>query len=218
MFPKAESFRRSLRRDPLGSGRSLLRYSCSGMRNPLVHARVMRQLSRHTLWAFLQRRHLMPGSATASPRELCSGITTVLLLLSVHAPLLVAQGSVASSTPEDSVRAVELARRQALLQGDTVALSRLVAEDFIEISRLGTVRTKADNMRDIASGNLKLTSVRYDSLTVRIYGDVAVLQGIAENAGTLRGLPFSGKIRYTRVFVRRSGRWQAVAMQQTSMQ
>ena len=99
-----------------------------------------------------------------------------------------------------------------------MALSRLVAEDFIEISRLGTIRTKADNMRDIASGNLKLTSVRYDSLTVRIYGDVAVLQGIADNAGTLRGLPFSGKIRYTRVFVRRSGRWQAVAMQQTSMQ
>ncbi len=160
----------------------------------------------------------MPSSATASPRELCSGITIVLLLLSVHASLLVAQGSVASSTPEDSVRAVELARRQALLQGDTVALSRLVAEDFIEISRLGTVRTKADNLRDIATGNLKLTSVRYDSLTVRIYGDVAVLQGIADNAGTLRGFPFSGKIRYTRVFVRRSGRWQAVAMQQTTMQ
>ena len=83
---------------------------------------------------------------------------------------------------------------------------------------LGTLRTQADNMRDIASGNLKLTSVRYDSLTVRIYGDVAVLQGIADNAGTLRGLPFSGKIRYTRVFVRRAGQWQAVAMQQTSMQ
>jgi ketosteroid isomerase-like protein len=145
-------------------------------------------------------------------------VTVVLLLLGVHGSLLVAQAPVAGSSPEDSVRAVELARRQALLQGDTVALSRLVAEDFVEISRLGTLRTKADNMRDIVSGNLKLTTVRYDSLTVRIYGDVAVLQGIADNAGTLRGMPFSGKIRYTRVFVRRAGRWQAVAMQQTSMQ
>jgi hypothetical protein len=160
----------------------------------------------------------MSSSAAASQRVRCSGVTVVLLLLSLHGSLLVAQGSVAGSTPEDSVRAVELVRRQALLQGDTVALSRLVAEDFIEISRLGTLRTKADNMRDIASGNLKLTSVRYDSLTVRIYGEVAVLQGIADNAGSLRGLPFSGKIRYTRVFVRRAGRWQAVAMQQTTMQ
>ncbi len=124
----------------------------------------------------------------------------------------------ASGSVEDSVRALESQRAQALLKADTVALSQLVAEDFVEISRLGTLRTKADNMREIASGTLKLTSVRYDSLSVRIYGDVAVLQGIADNTGTFRGFPFTGKIRYTRVFVRRAGRWQAVAMQQTSMQ
>jgi len=94
----------------------------------------------------------------------------------------------------------------------------MVADEFIEISRLGTRRTRAENIRDIASGELRLTSVRYDSLTVRIYGDVAVLQGMADNTGTFRGFPFSGKIRYTRIFVRRDGRWQAVAMQQTSIQ
>lgn len=122
-----------------------------------------------------------------------------------------------TATPEDSVRAAEQARGQALLKADTVALSRLVAEEFVEVSRLGQIRTRADNLRDIASGDLMLTAVRYDSLAVRIYGDVAVLRGIADNTGTFRGFPFSGKIRYTRVFVRRDGRWQAVAMQQTSM-
>lgn len=121
-------------------------------------------------------------------------------------------------TPEDSVRALEAQRAQALLHADTAALSRLIADDFVEISRLGTVRTKADNMREIATGALKLTTVHYDSLSVRIYGDVAVLQGIADNTGLFRGFPFSGKIRYTRIFVRRGGRWLAVAMQQTSIQ
>ncbi len=121
-------------------------------------------------------------------------------------------------SPEDAIRALESQRAQALLKADTVALSQLVADDFVEISRLGTLRTKADNMREIANGTLRLTSVRYDSLSVRIYGDVAVLQGIADNTGTFRGFPFTGKIRYTRVFVRRDGRWRAVAMQQTSMQ
>jgi len=119
---------------------------------------------------------------------------------------------------EDSVRAVEMSRRQALLAADTVALSRMLAPDFVEISRLGTVRTRADNIRDIASGALHLTTVTYDSLTVRVYGDVAVLTGIADNTGTMRGFPFSGKILYTRIFVRRDGRWQAVLMQQTMMQ
>lgn len=132
--------------------------------------------------------------------------------------LLVACSSRALAQVEDSVRAVEMSRRQALLAADTVALSHLLAPDFVEISRLGTVRTRADNIRDIASGALHLTSVTYDSLSVRVYGDVAVLTGIADNTGTMRGFPFSGKIRYTRVFVRREGRWQAVLMQQTPMQ
>jgi uncharacterized protein DUF4440 len=137
------------------------------------------------------------------------------VLFIVFGSPLTAQGN----TPaEDSVRALEAARGQALLQADTNALSRLVAPEFVEISRLGQVRTRADNIRDIASGDLKLTAVKYDSLTVRIYGEVAVLRGIADNTGTFRGFPFAGRIRYLRIFVRRDGRWQAVAMQQTMMQ
>lgn len=138
-----------------------------------------------------------------------------MLAVGLHRAKIEAQGP--ASTPEDSVRAVELARGQALLRADTVALSRMLADEFVEISRLGTVRTRAANLRDVASGTLRFLSVRYDSLTVRIYGDVAVLQGIADNTGTFRGFPFQGKLRYTRIFVRRDGRWQAVAMQQTSM-
>jgi ketosteroid isomerase-like protein len=140
-----------------------------------------------------------------------------LLLAVVPRSNVPAQGR-SGSTLEDSVRAIEAARGQALLRADTAALSFMVADDFVEVSRLGTLRSKAANLRDISSGDLKLTSVKYDSLQVRIYGQVAVLQGIADNEGTFRGMPFSGKIRYTRVFVRRDRRWQAVAMQQTTMQ
>jgi ketosteroid isomerase-like protein len=137
----------------------------------------------------------------------------MLLLVGVSVSRLAAQ-----ATAEDSVRAVELSRAQALVRADTAALSRMVADEFVEISRLGQLRTKADNIRDIGSGDLRLLSVKYDSLAVRVYGDVAVLRGIADNTGTLRGFPFSGKIRYMRIFVRRDGRWQAVAMQQTPLQ
>lgn len=149
--------------------------------------------------------------------RLRSGTLALMLSLGAHGAHLAAQASGGGSTPEDSVRAVEMSRAQALLRADTAALSRMVADEFIEISRLGQIRTKVDNIRDIGSGDLRLQSVRYDSLVVRIYGDVAVLRGIADNTGTFRGFPFSGKIRYMRVFVRRDGRWQAVAMQQTPL-
>lgn len=137
----------------------------------------------------------------------------------LFALLLVGSGSplAAQETPEDSVRVLESARGEALLRADTAALSRMVADEFVEISRLGTLRPKAANIRDIGNGDLHLTSIRYDSLLVRIYGDVAVLTGIADNTGTFHGVPFAGKIRYMRVFVRRDHRWQAIAMQQTPM-
>jgi ketosteroid isomerase-like protein len=145
-------------------------------------------------------------------------LVVAIAALGSTAPLpLRAQGPTPSARSE-SVRAAEMARRDALLASDTVALSKLVAGEFVEISRLGTIRSRADNMREVASGDLKLLTIKYDSLDVRVYGDVALLTGVADNTGMYRGtVPFSGKIRYTRVFVWRDGRWQAVSMQQTPM-
>jgi len=145
-------------------------------------------------------------------------VTVAVLLLGAHTARLGAQEKVTALSAEDSVRALESSRGQALLRADTTALSRVIADEFVEISRLGQLRTKADNIREIASGDLKLTSVKYDSLAVRIYGQVAVLRGVADNRGTFHGLPFGGKLRYLRIFVRRDGRWQAVAMQHTLLQ
>lgn len=155
------------------------------------------------------RSWLHPGRGSA----LALGLMVIL-----HGARLGAQEKGAAPSPEAAVRALESARAEALMHADTTALSRMVADEFVEVSRFGTLRTKADNLREIGSGALKLTSVRYDSVTVRVYGDVAVLRGIADNTGTLRGFPFAGKLWYTRVFVRRDGRWQAVAMQHTMMQ
>jgi ketosteroid isomerase-like protein len=139
------------------------------------------------------------------------------LAIVIAALLLVIGTPSAATSPEDAVRALETARGEALLKADTTAIARMTADDFVEISRLGQIRTKADNLRELGSGALKLTTVKYDSLSVRIYGDVAVLQGVADNTGTFRGFPFAGKLRYTRIFVQRDGRWQAVAMQHTMM-
>jgi hypothetical protein len=146
-----------------------------------------------------------------------AAILLILLLDVAPTAAAFAQRGTESAGREESVRAAELARRDALLAADTVALSRLVATEFYEISRVGLVRPRVANMREIATGTLKLLTVSYDSTVVHVYGDVAVLSAIADNTGTFQGIPFSGKIRYTRVFVWRDGRWQAVMMQHTPM-
>jgi ketosteroid isomerase-like protein len=153
--------------------------------------------------------------ASTKHYRLRAGVCAAFVAVVALTPRAWSQAPGRNLAVEDSVRGLETRRGQALLAADTATLSRLVADDFVEISRIAQLRSKADNLREIATGALKLSTVQYDSLTVRVYGDVAVLMGIADNAGTLRGVPFSGKIRYIRVFVRRSDRWQAVAMQHT---
>ena len=155
-------------------------------------------------------------------------LATFVLLVGVHParseakePIVTNRSgstAVADSSAAAAVIALESARAKALLRADTTALSQMTADEFVEISRLGQLRTKSDNLREIGSGILKLDTVKYDSLTVHVYGDVAVLRGLADNTGTFRGFPFAGKLRYTRIFVRRDGRWQAVGMQHTMLQ
>ena len=150
---------------------------------------------------------------TRTMRGHAVALATMLILA---APAL-AKDKQPAPDPADEVKAVELARGDALLKADTTALAKMTAEEFVEINRFGLLRSKADNLHDVGAGILKLATVKYDSLTVSLYGDVAILRGIADNTGSFRGMPFAGKIRYTRIFVRRDHRWQAVAMQHTPM-
>ena len=55
-----------------------------------------------------------------------------------------------------------------------------------------------------------------DDLAIRIYGDTAVVTGRTTPRGrTALGQPISGQYRYLRVWVKRQGRWQAVAFEGT---
>ena len=51
-----------------------------------------------------------------------------------------AQNGAASA--QEAIRALEYSRGDALLKADTTALAAMVADDFVEISRLGQLRTK----------------------------------------------------------------------------
>lgn len=50
-------------------------------------------------------------------------------------------------------------------------------------------------------------------MQVRVYGDTAVVIGRNTEKGTLKGKPYTYTYRWTDVFVRRDGRWQAVVSQ-----
>jgi hypothetical protein len=50
-----------------------------------------------------------------------------------------------------------------------------------------------------------------DDVTVMLFGTTAVVRGRTVVSGSLNGTPVSARIRFTDVFIKRDGRWQAVA-------
>jgi uncharacterized protein (TIGR02246 family) len=143
---------------------------------------------------------------------------TVALCASVAAPPSVAASSAADQTAEKEIRQIEEELRVAVVKGDAATYERVMADDYTTTNIHGLTRTKAQLVSDVKSGVAKTESMTLDNVTVRVYGDVAVLTAERTAKSSLRGKDTSGRQRIMRVLVKRQGRWQAVAMQATKIQ
>jgi len=113
---------------------------------------------------------------------------------------------------------MERQAREATLHRDADFSQRTLAEDYVAITPLGQVTTKQDSVSARKSGQLRYETVDVSDMVVRVYGDTAIVTARADVKGHQLGEDFSGPYRYTRVWVRRNGRWQAVSYQATVTQ
>ena len=148
---------------------------------------------------------------------------TVLVALPVFAAQHVAVHPRTSLDPADQTTIREIVdmerqAREASLQRDPDFSQRTLAEDYVAITPLGQVTTKQDTVSARKSRQLRYDSIDVSDMVVRLYGDTAVVTARADVKGHQLGEDFSGPYRYTRVWVRRSGHWQAVSYQATVTQ
>lgn len=113
------------------------------------------------------------------------------------------------------VQQVEKEWREAWVRGDPVALDRIHADDYLSINYLGQLSTKAQVMADVRAGAFKYESMAHKDVVMRVYGDVVIVNARTINKGHRQQRDVSGEFRYTRVYVKRGGHWQAVLSQYT---
>ncbi len=113
---------------------------------------------------------------------------------------------------------MERQAREASLHRDPDFSQRTLAEDYVAITPLGQVPTQQDTISARRSGQLRYDSMNVSDMVVRVYGDTAVVTGRMDVKGHQLGEDFSGPYRYTRVWVRKTGHWQAVSYQATVTQ
>ncbi len=113
---------------------------------------------------------------------------------------------------------MERQAREASIRRDADFSQRTLAEDYVAITPLGQVTTKQDTVSARKNGQLRYDTIDVSDMVVRVYGDTAVVTARADVKGHQLGEDFSGPYRYTRIWVRRTGHWQAVSYQATVTQ
>ena len=110
----------------------------------------------------------------------------------------------------------DLQRRDSLwnslrLRGDAGALAPLLADDWQLTHSDGRVQDKADYLAELATGRRRNGRVENLGVRVREYGSTAIVTGISVQSGVSDGVPWSGRFRFTRTWIRRDGTWVMVA-------
>ncbi len=117
--------------------------------------------------------------------------------------------------PQEEIRQLETRRLRAMVEVDTAALDKILADDLTYTHSSGQVDTKAQFIASLKSGQLRYESVTTDEVKVRVDGDAAVVTGRGMMKVKAGDRELNMPIRFTDVYVKRRGRWQMVAWQST---
>ena len=106
---------------------------------------------------------------------------------------------------------LETVWNDAHLRGDAGALDRLWADDLVVTVPDMPVMDKSESLAFMRSGKMKFHRYQTSDLRTRVYGDAAVVTGQLERVRDAANKGFEDDWRFTKVYVRRNGRWQVVA-------
>ncbi|TGE28494.1 nuclear transport factor 2 family protein [Hymenobacter metallicola] len=118
--------------------------------------------------------------------------------------------------PKVAQELLQLERRwnEAIVSRDTAFISRLLAPDFLYIAADGSVNDKKTVLLAVSNPNSVINPFQSEGVRVRQYGkNTVILTGWFLQTGTWLGQPFALRLRYTDVYVKQGGRWQAVSAQ-----
>ena len=124
-------------------------------------------------------------------------------------------GKSTAASAEGELKKLETARAAAVVKADTTTIEAQTADDYVLINADGQVMGKKQTLDAIKTGQIKITSNELSDLKVRVYGNVGVVTGKSDAKGMISGTEVNGPVMFTRVYVKKNGRWQSVAFQQT---
>jgi ketosteroid isomerase-like protein len=114
---------------------------------------------------------------------------------------------------EQQLKQMEDDWQKATRTKDATLLKRIIAEDWVAIDDNGKTLTREQYISQTNANPDVVQSNENFDMQVRVYGNTAVVTGGLAEKGTRNGAAYSDTYRWTDVFVKRGGHWQAVVSQ-----
>lgn len=138
------------------------------------------------------------------------GAAALLLIIAVPIP-----GSARRAEQGDRNGLEAIERQWLASEHDSAALGSILADDFVHPVPAGIFLTKAQHIDwAVRHPAPRDRQQRFDQLRIRTYGEVGVVTGLVISTDA-EGR--EDRTVFTDVFVRRTGRWQAVNAQENAV-
>jgi ketosteroid isomerase-like protein len=158
---------------------------------------------------------------------------TLLLTLIACSSAPVLFGQQANGSYEAELRAVMAERHKASLEGDSEKIAASITDDYLQTDTYGFVQNKDTWLKQYfipLAELIKAHKFRWEAydekdVQIRIHGDTAIVIGILEAKGSGARVDverhtwiadpnasLSAKLYFTRVYVRRNGKWLLAAL------
>jgi uncharacterized protein (TIGR02246 family) len=121
----------------------------------------------------------------------------------------------AENSDEQVFRDLENRISHAVMTRDVAEMGSLFASDYTSVGVSGHIRSKTEVIEAYSSGRLAIATAQTGKMTVRQYGDVAIVVGLLTVSGKEGSTDISGQYAFTRVYKRDAGKWLAVSFQAT---
>jgi ketosteroid isomerase-like protein len=138
-----------------------------------------------------------------------------VFLLIVAASRFNGQSTTQPDAEQTRILTMENAWNQAVQQKDAAALEMLLAPDLIYVEYDGMLMNKEEFLASVRSPSLQPQRIVNESTKVRLFGAVAVVNGVYRESALKNGKPYTLRERFTDTWVRRGESWVCVASQST---
>lgn len=107
--------------------------------------------------------------------------------------------------------------REAMFNTDVTALQELIAGDYRGFDPQGQPQDREMTLSAYRPGGVRLERYDVEELDLRVVGEVGIVTGIGDIAGTWGPYEFAHHVRFLDLYVHRDGRWQLYLSQVTPL-